>query len=260
MISRKQNCQEYLRALSAGIPPSSLASLTPPTSIVIIGCGQPELIPMYIRETSCPYPIYADPTRALYHKLGMTQTLSLGPKTPSYIQKPFLTLIIEGFYKGLLSGKNMLSGGAQRQVGGDFMFEAGTVTWCKRMRNTRDHAEIPEIKQHLGFGSSGESNEVPEVATTARKRASLSGLGGLGKRFSERRQSWGGSRSRSRATEKGNEKAGTPPPMDEVREEGTPEDALAKLEGRGGVVDEKAGTNGEVNGTTKGTADGTVVA
>ena len=156
----------------------------------------------------------------------------------------------------------MLSGGAPRQVGGEFVFEGGKVTWCKRMRNTRDHAEIPEIKQHLGLVE-GEG-KAPEVVTTARKRASMSGLGGLGRRFSQRRQSWGGSRSRSRAAEKGNEKAEIPPGMDEVKEEGTPVDALAKLEGKGGVVDEKVRNgdvvNGEVAGMTNGTANGAVTA
>ena len=89
----------------------------------------------------------------------------------------------------------------------------------------------------------------------------MGGFGGLGKRFSERRQSWGGSRSRA-TTDKGNDKAGTPPPaMDGVKEEGTTqEDALAKLEGKGGVVvDEKAG-NGEVNGMTNGIANGVAAA
>lgn len=151
----------------------------------------------------------------------------------------------------------MLSGGAPRQVGGEFLFEGGKVLWCHRMRNTRDHAEIPELKQHLGLlPSSAEDDEMSpqeeedEVATTttttARKRASMSGLGGLGglgQKFSQRRQSWGGSRSRSRATvEKAeSEKAGSgassspapAPVMDEVKEE-TTEDALAKLEGVGG--------------------------
>ena len=253
---------------------------------------------MYTRETSCPYPIYADPTRTLYHKLGMTQTLSLGPKKPpSYIQKSLLTVIIESFYQEMRAGRNMLSGGAPRQVGGEFVFEGGKVTWCKRMRNTRDHAEVSEIKLHLGLLGEGQ-NKAPEeaevAATTARKRASMSGLGGLGRRFSQRRQSWGGSRSRSRATveKTGDEKAGTLPPpppapvMDEVKEEvgTTPEDALAKLEGRGAtgagvrVVDEekeKIGNrdgdedgdvvvngngNGKVDGMTNGTANGVVAA
>ena len=238
---------------------------------------------MYIRETSCSYPIYADPTRTLYQKLGMTQTLSLGPKNPDYIKKSLLTLVVEGFYKEIFAGRKMLSGGAPRQVGGEFLFEGGKVTWCKRMRNTRDHAEIPEVKQLLGLTQGNEekgdpAEEVVATPTTTtpgrNKRASMSGLGGfggLGKRFNERRQSWGGSRSRSRATiEKGNEKAGTSPPppaaIDEVKEEvgNTPDDALAKLEGRGsgGVVDEKAGANGEGNGMMNGNgmANGEVVA
>ena len=194
----------------------------------------------------------------------------------------------------------MLSGGAQRQVGGDFLFEGGKAVWCKRMRNTRDHAEIPELKQHLGLLSGSEEGKAPpeeeEVATTttARKRASMSSLGSLGQKFNQRRQSWGGSRSRSRATvEKtgnGNEKAGTSPPpapapaMDELKEEGnTPEDALARLEGRGGadggvrVVDddemEKVGKgdengegdgvvngSGKVDGMTNGTVNGAIAA
>ena len=164
----------------------------------------------------------------------------------------------------------MLSGGAPRQVGGEFLFEGGKVTWCKRMRNTRDHAEIPEVKQHLGLTKGNEENGIPSeevvapatTTPTRNKRASMSGLGGfggLGKRFNERRQSWGGSRSRSRVTVE-KEKAGTSPPppaaIDEVKEEvgNTPEDALAKLEGRGegGVVDEKAG---EVDGMTSGMAN-----
>ena len=172
----------------------------------------------------------------------------------------------------------MLSGGAPRQVGGEFLFEGGKVTWCKRMRNTRDHAEIPEVKQLLGLTQGNEETGVPSeevvatptTTTPARnKRASMSSLGafgGLGKRFNERRQSWGGSRSRSRATieKAGNEKAGTSPPppaaIDEVKEEGTtPQDALAKLEGRGGggggAVDEKAG---EVDGMTSGMTNGNV--
>ena len=177
---------------------------------------------------------------------------------------------MEGFFKEIFSGRKMLSGGAPRQVGGEFLFEGGRVGWCRRMRNTRDHAEIEEVRRVLGLANGDEGNGVPsEVAmttatTTERKRASMSGLGGLGKRFSERRQSWGGSRSRSRATiEKGNDKAGTPPPaMDGVKEEGTTqEDALAKLEGKGGVVvDQKAGPNAEVNGMTNGMANGVAAA
>ena len=186
----------------------------------------------------------------------------------------------------------MLSGGAPRQVGGEFVFEGGKVLWCKRMRNTRDHAEIPEIKQHLGLllgegkAPPVEQDAVAMMTPTARKRASMSGLGGLGRRFSQRRQSWGGSRSRSRATGE-NEKAGTssspapPATMDEVEEEGiTPEDALAKLEGRGAgggggmrVVDDDEKTkvgdgdvivngdgNAKVDGMTNGNANGAIAA
>jgi hypothetical protein len=59
---------------------------------------------------------------------------------------------------------DMLKGGDLKQVGGEFLFEAAApgkrrddsdvqVTWCHRMRNTRDHAEVPIIRQVMGVGS-----------------------------------------------------------------------------------------------------------
>ena len=45
----------------------------------------------------------------------------------------------------------MMKGGNFHQVGGEFMFENERVTWCHRMKNTRDHAEIPEMRRVLGL-------------------------------------------------------------------------------------------------------------
>ena len=134
--------------------------------------------------------MYADPTRKLYHLLGMTSTLSLG-KTPEYMQRSLLSMAVRSFIQELKSGRNMLSGGDFRQVGGEFLFQNGKVTWCRRMRNTRDHAEIPVVRQLLGLD---------DTPPPQRKRWSAAGIGsGITRRLSNRRpMSWaGGPRSKS---------------------------------------------------------------
>lgn len=121
-------------------------SLPSKTSIVIIGCGSPTLIPMYIEQTSCHYPIYADPTRRLYNVLGMTRTLSLGKKDPDYIQHTLVAGAIKSIVQGVkrIGSGDALQAGDMRQVGGEFIFESTgrldekkpkvEVTWCHRMK------------------------------------------------------------------------------------------------------------------------------
>jgi hypothetical protein len=46
-------------------------------------------------------------------------------------------------------------GGDPRQIGGEFLFEPRgmgeekQITWCHRMKNTRDHTEISELARIL---------------------------------------------------------------------------------------------------------------
>ncbi|KAF2644116.1 hypothetical protein P280DRAFT_466800 [Massarina eburnea CBS 473.64] len=151
------NCQEYLRELSASITPDSLFALDEPTFITVIGCGRPDLINMYTEATNCPFPIYADPTGKLYEYLGMTRTLDLGKK-PSYIQSNLLVTSLQSIAQALKTGTNALKGGDFKQVGGEFLFEGGECVWVHRMRHTRDHTEIKEMREKLGLT---ESTPVP---------------------------------------------------------------------------------------------------
>ncbi|KAI5926957.1 AhpC/TSA antioxidant enzyme-domain-containing protein [Camillea tinctor] len=188
------NCQEYLRTLSESITPESLLELPVSTFIAVIGCGGPELINAYIQETGCRFPVYADPTRRLYSELGMVRTLALGSR-PAYLQnKSVAHTVFSGIYQGLKQVKSglVMKMGDQRQVGGEFLFEPASqtletpistpqdeldrqhlddddaansvasekveekrVTWCHRMRTTRDHAEIPELREILGLEGDG---------------------------------------------------------------------------------------------------------
>ncbi|TFB07742.1 Thioredoxin-like protein [Trichoderma ghanense] len=187
------NCQEYLRTLSEVITPDSLLRLPISTFITVVGCGDPKLIDMYAKETGCPFPIYTDPTRQLFDALGMVKTLTMGVKpayTKKSTSKGIFDSIVQGLRqvpKGLA-----LKSGDHRQVGGEFLFEPlhistplstpreeqhpqfGTlekpeagkgkveeeeraeekrITWCHRMKTTRDHAEMPELLEVLGLDS-----------------------------------------------------------------------------------------------------------
>ncbi|KAF2972505.1 hypothetical protein GQX73_g1061 [Xylaria multiplex] len=185
------NCQEYLRTVASSITPEALLGLPVSTFIVVVGCGSHKLIDSYVKETGCPFPVYADPTRRLYQELGMVSTLHLGER-PAYMQnKTVVHTVMSGIRQGL---KQVTTGlvtkmGDQRQVGGEFLFEPASrtletpissplpddddddegqsssgrsaveekcVTWCHRMRTTRDHAEIPELMEILGLDGDGE--------------------------------------------------------------------------------------------------------
>ncbi|KAG9232836.1 hypothetical protein BJ875DRAFT_66597 [Amylocarpus encephaloides] len=209
------NCQEFVRTLAKSITPTELLQLPTPTFIAIVGCGDPSLIPMWIRETQCPFPCYADPTKNLYNSLGMLKTLSLGPR-PEYQRQALVSLMTSAFVqsiKMIKSGK-ALRGGGYHQVGGEFMFEPVNmatpiaspavgndegkqlgesdpngdvgrggyieekrVTWCHRMRTTRDHAEIPELREVLGLdgeGVAGRDARRWKTAVSERKGTGLS--------------------------------------------------------------------------------------
>ncbi|KAL8648808.1 MAG: hypothetical protein Q9226_005836 [Calogaya cf. arnoldii] len=185
------NCQEYLRTLCSSVTPDVLQSLSPPVNIRIVGCGQAELIPMYARETECPYPIYADPSKKLYAELGMARTLSLGPKAPQYMQYSLPSAMIRAIYQNLKAGRSAFKGGDYWQVGGEFIFDDGEVTWCHRMKNTRDHVEVPELRRQLGLD--GAKPPLRKTFSSGIRRSSSE----LGRQLSDRRKSWSRSRDRT---------------------------------------------------------------
>ncbi|GFP56998.1 peroxiredoxin-like 2C [Trichoderma asperellum] len=184
------NCQEYLRTLSEAITPDSLLRLPISTFITVVGCGDPGLIDMYAKETGCQFPIYTDPTRSLFDALGMVKTLQMGTK-PAYAKKSTSRGIFDSIVQGLKHVPKglALKSGDHRQVGGEFLYEPfhvatpistptqeqppkfgslakpettqdnvederaedKRITWCHRMKTTRDHVELPELMEVLGL-------------------------------------------------------------------------------------------------------------
>lgn len=171
---------------------------------------------MYRDATKCPYPIYTDPQHALFDALGMIKTLKLGER-PAYMRNSLLQTTITGVKQALRSLPKGLTfkSGDQRQVGGEFLFEpvdittpvatpmeehaaslahaldgsvataneathfkeTKKVTWAHRMKNTRDHAEIPELMEVLGLDGQGKPIDDPKrwaAALAARKGTGLS--------------------------------------------------------------------------------------
>lgn len=135
-----------------------------------------------------------------------------------------------------------MKGGDFYQVGGEFLFENERVTWCHRMKNTRDHAEIPEMRKVLGLDG-------VEVAPR-RKRWST----GVGRTLSEKRQSW--SRSRSRRS-KGSRPASVV--MGKATEEQGEKEVNADVV-TNGVEKGDGGFSEAVDGAAQNTANGHVTA
>jgi hypothetical protein len=150
-------CQQYVRHLATALPPLSLAGRSPPMRITIIGCGDISIIERYKKDVPCPFDLYTDPTMKLYSQLGMTRNLSMGKDAPEYIEgKSMLKLGWNGFLNVIKQPQNVFKMGDWSQIGGEFLFvkegEKGwKLIWAHRMRTTRDHAEVRELKEVLGI-------------------------------------------------------------------------------------------------------------
>ncbi|GAB7337619.1 hypothetical protein MBLNU457_g2917t1 [Dothideomycetes sp. NU457] len=145
------NCQQYVTALSSSLPPKHLSSLSVPTKLIIIGCGEPKNIPGYYPETNCAFDIYADRDRKIYDKLGFVCNLTQQDERPQYMQKSAVANFMGSVRQSLaaLPGGSTFSGGKISQNGGECVFENGEMVFFHRMRMTDDHLEIDSLKQLL---------------------------------------------------------------------------------------------------------------
>lgn len=136
---------EYVRGLSTQLGPSRLSALQPPANLLIIGHGSPSLIASYVTQTSCAFPIYADPTRAVHGALDFRSSLALGATKPAYITQSFVGGLVSSFWGEVTAGRNMLAGGKFGQNGGEAVWDAGELVYLRRMANTRDHLEVEDL-------------------------------------------------------------------------------------------------------------------
>lgn len=151
-------CQAYLQCLAQHITKEDYFAIPVPTSIIVIGCGAPDLIPQYKKFTACPFPIFADPSRQLFKKLGMVISVNLGRERPEYMRDISAPAWLAGQVTTIkrslrdpdgIRKRDIVRGGNPMQIGGEFLFEDGEVVWCHRMRNYRNHAEVAVLRKLL---------------------------------------------------------------------------------------------------------------
>jgi hypothetical protein len=151
-----------VRYLSKHLSPSTLAATTPPTNLTIIGCGSTDNISGYRTRTGCPFPIYTDPTRNLYDKLGMIVSLGPGAETnqPEYLTVSVGQSVMSSMKNMMTNGvKGIAKGGKFSQNGGEWVFQDGEVKWVRRMRGTADHALVKELREVLGMEAETKDGE-----------------------------------------------------------------------------------------------------
>lgn len=138
---------QYVRALAKDLPPEKLAAMSPPTKLVIIGCGESDRIPQYHKFTSCPYDVFADPKRAVYDKLECVQSLSgnMGSGKPQYMTSSLLGGLKESIKSTLVGG--VWSGGKKNQNGGELIWINGNLKFIHRMQSTTDHLEVADLEE-----------------------------------------------------------------------------------------------------------------
>jgi len=144
-------CQAYIKHLAEEITMQTYYTMPIPTSIVVIGCGSPALIPHYKKVTQCPFPIFAEPSRKLFRILGMSMSVNIGARRPDYMKEisPPAWLLEQFRQMGQTKGMKKFRGGNWMQIGGEFLFQDGQVVWCHRMKNYRDHVEISKLRRVL---------------------------------------------------------------------------------------------------------------
>ncbi|KIJ66638.1 hypothetical protein HYDPIDRAFT_109750 [Hydnomerulius pinastri MD-312] len=147
------SCQDYVMHVSS-VRQEALAAAG--KQVVIIGCGSYEPIAHYKETTLCPFPIYADPTRKLYHTLGMTiETLARTPaneERKSYLRKGDVANALSSMWRGPLKNPSLIGKqGNISQLGGEFVFEPGPkCVFASRMQHTQDHVEVAELMKIAG--------------------------------------------------------------------------------------------------------------
>ena len=148
----------------------------------------------------------------------MARTLNLGSQSPDYVQKPFLSVLLQSMFQVMGNGLKAFKGGDYWQVGGEFLFENGEAVWCHRMTNTRDHAEVPELRKQLGL-----DDEHPP----ARKRWSSPSIAGLGRKLStSRSRSWSRKRNSMLVGNADGRKSNDGSVMEKLQEERSKEETI----------------------------------
>lgn len=85
----------------------------------------------------------------------MTTSLDAGERRVDYEANSSLSMTISSIWNGIKDIPNTVHSGLPSQNGGEWLFEGGEVTWCRRMTTTNDHTSVKELKKVLGIEEEG---------------------------------------------------------------------------------------------------------
>ena len=120
-----------------------------PTTLTIIGCGDPKLIELYAKQTNCPFTMYADPDRKLYKKLDFVTSMAKNKTKPDYLTVNPVLSFLTSLKQAFMSGTNATKGGKPSQNGGELVWLDGELVFLHRMRTTEDHLEVRYLDKVL---------------------------------------------------------------------------------------------------------------
>lgn len=149
------SCQDYMASISR-ITPAQLDALG--LKLIVVGCGSWKMISGYRKSLPSkhahgfPFPIYSDPTRALYHHMGMNKTSMSPGKRGNYIQHSAGINVYYSIKRTMPNVPLFAAPGALGALGGEFVLGPGakTCSYTHRMKATREHAELADILKAIG--------------------------------------------------------------------------------------------------------------
>ncbi|KAK7885171.1 hypothetical protein LTR67_010662 [Exophiala xenobiotica] len=194
------NCQEYIRRLSSADSPFDPTSRhqqqhalhlgnfskpttttdphpPPPPAVVIIGPGSPSLLASYASRTQCAFPIYADPSTQLYDILGMHRTLSMGVKSPAYIQHSLWSGAVKSAWQIVkrVGNGDAMDGGDWQVNGGEFLFVwSSSNSNSKSSMTQQQHGHVRHKSRSRSRSRSKSNSPSPAPATRSSSATALS--------------------------------------------------------------------------------------
>jgi len=124
--------------------------------IILIGCGEHVCIKEYRELCQFTGPIYADPTRTLFHTLGMTnETVGGGQPEearPSYLATTTTWGLISSSLKRIATNVGFLGKqGNFSQNGGEFVLGPGKkCSFAARMEHSINHVPVEDLMHAAG--------------------------------------------------------------------------------------------------------------
>ncbi|VDB89113.1 unnamed protein product [Peniophora sp. CBMAI 1063] len=145
-------CKQYVSQISSTVRGEALQAAN--TDIVLVGCGEWELIKEYKEDTGFEGNVYANPDRSLYSAFGMVENLKQTPSgqpKASYITQSVWKTTLEATKHTLFHITQFSKSGNISQNGGELVLGPGLeCSFFHRMVHTQDHAELTDIMRAAG--------------------------------------------------------------------------------------------------------------